>query len=449
MTLNKRAAKRYTPAAMRKRYILDTNILLHDPNSILQFADNDVIIPIEVIIEIDRFKHEMSSRGQNAREVSRLLDHLRQSESLAKGVRLETGGTLRVLCGSDAGAATKNAYADAEILRIARELQEHEPDTRVVIVTKDINLRIRADALGLAAEDYTTDRVGLSDLYTGRIEITGTPEYVERLSCDGRAPLPPGVSRYPNEYVLVRSNNGTSMSLLGRVDAGCERLVRIAEPKKPIFGIRPRNKEQYFALDALLCDQIQLVTLMGKAGTGKTLLAMAAGLHQVLHAKTYRNLLVTRPMTPVGKALGALPGGIEDKLAPWLRPIADTLETLIETGGAIGGRRDAKDLWNQGVVDVQPLTYIRGRSIPKQFLIVDEAQNLTPLEVKTIITRVGHGTKVVLTGDSYQIDNPYVDSGSNGFNYLVDRFRAEPLAAHVELTRGERSRLAELAANLL
>lgn len=443
------AAPRYSEPAMRKHYILDTNILLHDPNSILQFVDNDVIIPIEVIIEIDRFKHEMTSRGQNAREVSRLLDQLRQSQSLAKGVQLPSGGTLRVHCGHDNGASSKNAYADAEILRIAREIQDGQPQMPVVIVTKDINLRIRADALGLLAEDYTTDRVGLKDLYTGRIEVAESPDYLQEFVSTGKAPLPPNISRYPNEYVLLRSNNGTSMSLLGRVDSACTSLVRIMEPKKPICGIRPRNKDQYFAFDALLNDAIKLVTIMGKAGTGKTLLAMAAGLHQVLHMKTYRGLLVTRPMTPVGKAMGFLPGGIEDKLAPWLKPISDTLETLIDAAGAIGGRRDVRDLWTNGTVDVQPLSYIRGRSIPKQFLIVDEAQNLTPLEVKTIITRVGDGTKIVLTGDSYQIDNPYVDSSSNGFNYVVDRFRQEPLAAHIELSKGERSPLAELGANLL
>lgn len=434
---------------MRKFYILDTNILLHDPNSFLQFADNEVIIPIEVIIEIDRFKHEISSRGSNAREVSRLLDKFRQSQSLAQGVRLPNTGTLRVWCESENRAAGKNAYADAEILRVAREIQDRRPGVKAVIVTKDINLRIRADALGLAAEDYNTDRVGLADLYTGRIELAESPDVIDRLAREGGVSLPPGASMYPNEYVLLRSNNGTPASILGRVSARCDQIVRICEPKKPICGIRPRNKEQYFALDALLCDAIKLVTIMGKAGTGKTLLAMAAGLYQVLHTKTYRGLLVTRPTTTVGKSIGALPGGIEEKLAPWLKPISDTLETLIDAAGGIGGRREVRELWANGTVDVQPLTYIRGRSIPKQFLIVDEAQNLTPLEVKTIITRVGHGTKVVLTGDSYQIDNPYVDSSSNGFNYLVDRFRGEPLAAHVELVKGERSELAELAANLL
>lgn len=434
---------------MPKHYILDTNILLHDPNSILQFADNVVVIPIEVIIEIDRFKHEISSRGHNAREISRLLDQLRQSQSLATGVKLASGGTLRVYCGKDHAAASKNVYADAEILRIAREIRQNEGDGKVIIVTKDINLRIRADALGLQAEDYTSDRIGPADLYTGRIEMSAAPDFLSEFSHAGSILLPADWSVYPNEYVLVRSNNGTQSSVLGRIDSTGKKLVRLQEPTKNICGIRPKNKEQYFAIDALFCNDIRLVTLMGKAGTGKTLLAMAAGLFQVLVMKSYRGLLVTRPTTPVGRSIGALPGGIEEKLAPWMRPITDTLETLLDAAGAIGGRKDASELWKNGMVDVQPLEYIRGRSIPKQFLIVDEAQNLTPLEVKTIITRVGHGTKVVLTGDAYQIDNPYVDSNSNGFNYLVSKFRAEPIAAHIELTKGERSQLAELAANLL
>jgi PhoH-like ATPase len=434
---------------MRKFYILDTNILLHDPHSIMHFADNIVIIPIEVIIEIDRFKHELTSRGQNAREVSRLLDQLRGGESLASGVELPNGGILRVYCAQEVVGDVKRISADSEILRTAREIRSAEPDSTVVIVTKDINLRIRADAIGLRAEDYTSDRVGLADLYTGQIELAEPTEVVNRLADEGSIPLAASVRTYPNEYVLLRSNNGSAASVLGRVDAGCERILRIAEPGKPICGIRPKNKEQYFALDALLDDRIKLVTIMGKAGTGKTLLAMAAGLHLVIARKSYRGLLVTRPTTPVGKALGALPGGVEEKLAPWMKPITDTLETLVDTSGRVGGVKDARQLWDSGLVDVQPLSYIRGRSIPRQYLVVDEAQNLTPLEIKTIITRVGHGTKVVLTGDPYQIDNPYVDTASNGFNYLVNKFRAEAIAAHVQLSKGERSQLAELAANLL
>lgn len=434
---------------MRKYYILDTNILLHDPNSITHFADNFVVLPIEVIVEIDRFKHEFSSRGQNAREVSRRLDQLRNGQSLSQGVPLPGGGTLTVHCPQGNGVSLPAGSADNEILRTAREIRDGHPEAKVVIVTKDINLRIRADALGLPAEDYTSDRVGLADLYTGQIELTIAPPLLERFAAEGAMPLPPGTSIYPNEYVLLRAADGSSTSILGRVDARCERIVRIFEPGKPIFGIRPKNKEQYFAFDALLADDIKLVTVMGKAGTGKTLLTVAAGLHQVLHRKAYRGLLVTRPTTPVGRSLGALPGGVEEKLAPWLKPISDTLEALFDAGGSGTARKDLQQMCDDGIVDIQPLSYIRGRSIPKQFLIVDEAQNLTPLEIKTIITRVGHGTKVVLTGDPYQIDNPYVDTGSNGFNYLVNKFRGEAIAAHVQLTKGERSQLAELAANLL
>ena len=301
---------------MQKHYILDTNILLHDPSSVLHFADNIVVVPIDVIIEIDRFKHELSSRGQNAREVSRLLDQLRRSQSLATGVKLPNGGTLRVHCGRDQAASSKNVYADAEILRIAREIRTEQPDARVIIVTKDINLRIRADALGLSAEDYTSDRVGVSDLYTGRVELCESPALISRFAAEGMLPIQPGWTLYPNEYVLLRSNNGTQSSVLCRVDSTCTKLVRLQEIQKTICGIRPKNKEQYFAFDALCCDDIKLVTLMGKAGTGKTLLAMAVGLYQVLVRKTYRGLLVTRPTTPVGKTIGALPGGIDEKLAP-------------------------------------------------------------------------------------------------------------------------------------
>lgn len=434
---------------MRKFYILDTNILLHDPNSIVHFADNVVVIPIEVIIEIDRFKHEQTSRGQNAREVSRLLDQLRAGHSLAEGVELAGGGLLRVYCGRDMDNDMQRVSADSEILRTAREIRRSEPNASVVIVTKDINLRIRADALGLRAEDYTSDRVGLADLYTGQIELTEPTDTVRQFSDTGSVPLPAGASIYPNEFVLLKANNGTPMSLLGRIDESCRTIVRIHEPDKPICGVKPRNKEQYFAFDALLDERIKLVTIMGKAGTGKTLLALAAGLHLVAQRKSYRGLLVTRPTTPVGKSLGALPGGVDEKLAPWMKPINDTLETLIDSAGVVGNIKNARDLWSSGLVDAQPLSYIRGRSLTKQFLVVDEAQNLTPLEIKTIITRVGHGTKVVLTGDPYQIDNPWVDTSSNGFNYLVNRFKAEPIAAHIQLSKGERSHLAELAANLL
>ncbi len=435
---------------MKKNYVLDTNVLLHDPKSIFRFADNTVIIPIDVIQEIDQFKKELSDRGQNARAVSRELDALRQQRSLADGVALPNGGALRVYCGGIEDLDRRHAgQADTNILRIAVQVQQSEPDTPVIIVSKDINLRIRADAIGVRAEDYESDRIGLADLYTGQIEAFIPAADVAALRQGHRVPWHNGKAVYPNEFVLVRPDDGSKNTALARVDRGAAELVPIPDMNAGICGIRPRNKEQHFALDALLNDEIKLVTIMGKAGTGKTLLAVAAGLHEVVVRKRYKGMLVSRPTFAVGRDIGFLPGGVERKLYPWMQPISDTLEFLLDSAKAIGGRSSLRDLWRSDVIEVQPLAYIRGRSIANHYMVVDEVQNLTPLEVKTIITRVGHRTKVVMTGDPYQIDNPYVDSGSNGFNYVVNKFRPESIAAHVELSKGERSELAELAANLL
>lgn len=435
---------------MKKNYILDTNVLLHDPGSITQFADNTIIIPIDVIQEIDQFKKELSNRGQNAREVSRRLDAFREQGSLSAGVMLPGGGCLRVLCDGLADITSlRNGYADTNILRIALQVHDAEPAVPVIIVSKDINLRIRADALGLRAEDYESDRVGLADLYTGQIELTVTGEQLTHLREGHPIPLLEGQSVYPNEYVLVRSDEGVSRTVLAKIDSDVQKLIPLQDLNEGVCGVKPRNKEQHFALDALLNDDVKMVTLMGKAGTGKTLLAIAAGMHQVIVRKRYKGLVVSRPTFPVGKDLGFLPGGIEKKLYPWMQPISDTLEFLLDSAKDIGGRSRLRDLWRSDLIEIQPLAYIRGRTIANHFIVVDEVQNLTPLEVKTIVTRVGHGTKVVMTGDPYQIDNPYVDSGSNGFNYVVTKFRPEAIAAHVELKKGERSVLAELAANLL
>jgi PhoH-like ATPase len=437
---------------MRKNYVLDANVLLHDPSSVTQFADNTVIIPIEVIQEIDQFKREMSDRGQNARRVSRLLDALRGGApgGLAGGVPVAGGGVLKVSCNeADKGGPHRGETVDDSILRIAKAIQREQPEVPVVIVTKDINLRIRADAMGLRAEDYESDRVGLTDLYTGQIEVTVSGEAMERFRRDGRIALPEGLSAYANEYVLLRLAEGQKRTALGRVDAACQHIQALLGGARDVCGVRPRNQQQYYALDALVDGQVRVATIMGKAGTGKTLLAVAGGLHNVLELKRYKALLVCRPTLPVGKDLGYLPGGVEQKLYPWMQPVFDTLEFLFDSAGGIAGQKSWRQLWEGGTIDVQPLSYIRGRNIAHQFVVVDEAQNLTPLEVKTVITRLGEGSKVALTGDPWQIDNPYVDSGSNGFNYLVNRFRAEPVAAHVQLVKGERSELAELAANLL
>lgn len=435
---------------MRKNYILDANILIHDPQSIFHFADNTVVIPIAVLSEIDAFKKEMTARGYNARHVVRLLDSLRNGRSLSEGVPAPGGGVVKVYCETERLFEGSRLPADLEILRVARTIHEADPQTPAVIVTKDINLRIRADAAGLKAEDYESDRVLLADVYTGQHEHAIAPSMIETFRSAGSIDIPRNLSVHPNEYVLLRGEGDERKSALARVDAQGKKLVALHQaPQAGLCGIKPRNKDQFFAVDALLDDSVQLVTLMGKAGTGKTVLALAAAMVQSLRRQAYRGILVARPVVPVGRDLGFLPGDIGQKLDPWMKPVLDTVEFLLDAGGPIHGCSDAAELLRTGLIEIQPLTYIRGRNIAKRFVIIDEAQNLTPLEVKTVITRLGQDAKVVLTGDPFQIDNPYVDANSNGFTYLVNRFRAQPVAAHVNLIKGERSTLAELAANLL
>ena len=436
-----------------KRYLLDTNVLLHDPKALTAFEENAVLLPIYVIEEIDGFKRQLSRLGEHARRISRFLDDLRQRGRLAEGVTLENGGTLRVVFDPeepDRTTSGHNGYVDTAILRIARRLCDDDPGTPLIVVTKDVNLRIRADALGLRAEDYESDRVSLEGLYTGQTEMDLSVEDLERFRARGELPLPEG-DHHPNQYALLRDRSEPSNTALARIDtvAGC--LRALVEGGSGVQGIRPRNKEQYFALDALLDPSIVLVTIMGKAGTGKTLLALAAGLQQVMVDGKYNHLLVSRPTFPMGKDIGYLPGSVEEKLNPWMQPIYDNLALLLESESARAGQsgRTVEDLIRRGILAVEPLTHIRGRSIPQQFMLVDEAQNLTPLEVKTILTRVGERTKLVLTGDPWQIDTPYIDSSTNGFNHVVHHFADVPLAAHVQLVKGERSKLAEYAANLL
>ncbi len=436
-----------------KNYILDTNVLLHDPNSLLNFADNNVLLPIEVIEEIDRFKRESTELGQNARAVSRMLDSFRAEGSLSEGVRLPNGGLLKITF--QKREVAKNGHAslfsddtvDNRILSQAFTVQKDHPKDGTILVSKDINLRIKADALGLQAEDYETDRVFIKDLYTGMVEMTVSPDQIASFRANGEYDVT-GKRYLPSEYCTMIDETNPKRTALTRVDATGTKLLPILDSREGVWGIKPRNREQHFAFDALLDDRIKLVTLMGKAGTGKTLLAMAAGLKRTVHDREFRRLIVARPTISMGKELGFLPGSLEEKLAPWMQPIHDTLEMLSDLNMGHEHRRSG-DLMRSGSIVVEALSYIRGRSIANQFMIIDEAQNLTPLEAKTIITRVGSGTKIVFTGDPYQIDNPYVDSSSNGFNYIVSRFRAEAVAAHIELQKGERSELAELAANIL
>jgi len=434
-----------------KNYILDTNVLLHDPNSIVAFKGNNVLIPIEVIEEIDRFKRESSELGQNARTVSRTLDALRAKGHLNKGVKLDNGGMLRIIFhepNGHNGTPFGNNTVDSRIVGLSLAVHKAEPKTPAILVTKDINLRIKADTLGLPAEDYETDRVLLTELYTGMIEITVSAEKMSRFRLEGELDLNGHGKYFPNEYCTLTEEANPKRTALTKVDATGTKVVPILDCREGVWGIKPRNREQHFAFDALLDDRIKLVTLMGKAGTGKTLMAMAAGLKRTVLDREFRRLVVARPTVSMGRELGFLPGSLEEKLNPWMQPIHDALELLSDLNMGTDHRRST-DLMRSGTIVVEALSYIRGRSIAHQFMVIDEAQNLTPLEVKTIITRVGQGTKIIFTGDPYQIDNPYVDSSSNGFNYIISKFRDQPIAAHIELQKGERSELAELAANIL
>ena len=433
-----------------KNYILDTNVLLHDPNSLLSFTDNNVLIPIEVIEEIDRFKRESTELGQNARTVSRMLDGFRGEGRLSEGVKLPNGGKLKIAFHKNGEGANgfSSHTVDNRILALAAGVQKAQPKNPAILVSKDINLRIKADALGLLAEDYETDRVFITDLYTGMAEIAVSAEKMAAFRADGELELNGGKTYFPNEYVSLTDETNPKRTALTKVDATGKKLVPILDCREGVWGIKPRNREQHFAFDALLDDRVKLVTLMGKAGTGKTLIAMAAGLKRTVLDREFRRLVVARPTISMGKELGFLPGSLDEKLAPWMQPIHDALEMLSDLNMGHDHRRSA-DLMRSGSIVVEALSYIRGRSIANQFMIIDEAQNLTPLEAKTIVTRVGTGTKIIFTGDPYQIDNPYVDSSSNGFNYIVSKFKGEALAAHIELQKGERSELAEIAANLL
>jgi len=456
-----------------KTYCLDTNVLIHDPDSIFKFEDNELIIPIIVLEELDKFKKDMDEKGRNARFINRKLDEMRKLGKLSDGIPLPNGGTIRVDTQWYAIDGIHEAKNDNQILECARA-------NNAILVTKDINLRVKADALGAPAEDYENGKVDVGDeLYSGHIEVYVGKEYIDAVA---KAPSefygeytygmhPP----YENQFVTLVNECDAKQTLLTRVQKG--KLAKVVR-NKPVEGISPRNREQQLAFDILMDPEISLVTLVGKAGCGKTLLALAAGLGQI-DGKKYKRMLVSRPVVSMGKEIGFLPGDIEEKMAPWMMPIKDNIEQIVryspkdeddDIEEKKPGRRSTKpgrtmnssaqvpggpklsamdELKLQGILEVSALTYIRGRSIPKQFMIIDEAQNLTPHEVKTIITRAGEGTKIILTGDPYQIDTPYLDVYSNGLSYVVDRFKGQSIYGHVHLTKGERSLLAELAAELL
>jgi PhoH-like ATPase len=446
----------YDDTPMKKAFILDTNVLLHDPSAMLRFEDNDVILPITVIEELDRFKKQPEMTGRNARQASRTLDQLRQQGHLIKGVPINGGGLLRVaLCHRETllslPTELENGHGDNAILAVALDLKS-QCQCPVILISKDTNLRIKADAIGLSAEDYTTDKVDLEGLYTGMVEVIVDAAQIDQLFKQGAVALNGTLS--PNEAVTLVDAVNPNHTALGVVEGTSGKVVPLSKfPRDGVSRIQPRNREQKFALDLLLRDSISLVTLVGKAGTGKTLLAIAAGLQKVADERLYSRLLISRPVIPMGRDIGYLPGDIEEKLTPWMQPLYDNFDLIFGTQEMTGKpehwRRGHEELIERGMLQIEPLTYIRGRTIPKQFLVVDEAQNLTPHEVKTILTRAGEGTKVVLTGDPDQIDNPYVDAASNGLTYAIERFKEEPLAGHITLFKGERSSLAERAAALL
>lgn len=439
---------------MKKIFILDTNVILHDSSCINQFKDNDIYIPITVIEELDKFKKGNSVINSNAREFLRSLDALSSESMLNGGAPIDNGDSkICIRLETPLDEVIKKNFneinADIHILNIAYTVAKKHNFKNVVFVTKDVNLRLRARSIGLKTENYNSKYVeNLSDIYTGLKTVENVredildgiyqkPYEIDPSSVQTDRPL------YNNEHVVLK--NG-SKSALAFFDASSQRIRRIQPPT--CFGIKPRNSEQAFALNAMLNPDIPLVTISGKAGTGKTLLALAAALER---RRYFRQIFIARPVVPLSnKDLGFLPGDVASKLDPYMQPLYDNLSVIqSQFNESNGHAKQIKQLIEEEKIIITPISYIRGRSIVKVFFIVDEAQNLTPHEVKTIITRAGEGTKIVFTGDIYQIDHPYLDSQTNGLAFIIERMKGQKVYAHVNLEKGERSELAELASKIL
>jgi PhoH-like ATPase len=453
---NKTAHKR-NKSKLAKTFILDTNVILHDASCIHQFKKNDVVIPLTVIEELDSFKRGSQVINLNAREFARTLDAMTGDALFNGGISMGKGkGKLRIAISRGLNSEIKEIFRednpDHRILGVALDWNKKlEGKSKVVLVTKDVNLRMKAKSLGILAEDYTTDRiVSVEELYSGKeiIEDFDDDVIIKLFQSPYEVPAKSLVKNLngealPNKYYIFKNSN---RSVLANLDQEKENFKKI--DKIVTYGIKPRNAEQTFALDALTNNDIQLVSLTGKAGTGKTLLTLAAALHV---KKNYRQIFIARPIVPLSnKDIGYLPGDIQSKIEPYMQPLWDNLR-VIQDQFPEGDKQSLAitSMLKEEKLVIEPLTYIRGRSLQRIFFIVDEAQNLTPHEIKTIITRAGEGSKVVFTGDIYQIDHPYLDSQSNGLSYLIDRFKGQKLYAHVTLEKGERSALAELASNLL
>ncbi|WP_100330786.1 PhoH family protein [Bacillus xiapuensis] len=442
---------------MSKIYVLDTNVLLQDPYAIFSFQENQVVIPAVVLEELDSKKRYMDEIGRNARLVSKMIDNLRETGKLHEGVALKNGGSLRIELNHRSFQRLQEIFIevtnDNRILAVAKNLsleeEEKENGRAVILVSKDTLVRVKADALSLQAEDYLSDRViEMNEIYSGFLEIYVSKETLDLFYQKGEISLSEVANHpfYPNQFLLLKDALGSSSSAVGIVDKNAKLLKKLLYDEDIIWGIKPRNVQQTMAVELLMRPDIPLVTMAGKAGTGKTLIALAAGLFQTEDLQLFKKLLVARPIVPVGKDIGYLPGEKQEKLRPWVQPIYDNLEYLFNTQKS--GEID-QILAGLNSVEVEALTYIRGRSIPEQYIIIDEAQNLTKHEVKTILTRVGERSKIVLMGDTAQIDHPYLDEYNNGLTYAIEKFKEQPVSGHIKLMKGERSGLAQLAADIL
>jgi len=436
-----------------KTFVLDTNVLLHNPGALFAFKDNRVVLALAVIEELDHFKRSNDELGRNAREAIRTIDKHRENGALRDGVPMSNGGILQVVLQQDVHeqlsmAGLSPGAADNQIISVALAL--HHAGQRVIFVSKDINARVKADALGLRVMDFEQQKVDYDALYQGWREVLVPADAVNRFYGNKRVPLLEcgGQAWAPNEFVLLKDETNPKHTALSRVDLVGKELVPLTPEYDRAWNIAPRSAAQRMAFELVLDDSIQLVTLVGRAGTGKTLMAIAAGLQRAIKEKRYEKMLVSRPIMPLGRDIGYLPGDKAEKLTAWMGPIFDNLKYLLR-GRYSPSQLTAEQLFDQDLVELEALTYIRGRSIANMFVIVDEAQNLTPHEVKTIISRAGEGTKMVLTGDPQQIDNPYLDASSNGLTYCVERLKASPLFGHIALNKSERSALADLAAEQL
>ncbi|MFS0782445.1 PhoH family protein [Bacillus sp. 1P06AnD] len=443
---------------MNKIYVLDTNVLLQDPYSIYSFEENEVVIPAVVLEEVDSKKRNLDEVGRNARLVSKLIDNLRRSGKLHETIKLHNGGTIRIELNHKYFYQLQEIFVektnDNRILAVAKNLSIEEQakeagGKEVILVSKDTLVRVKADAIGLIAEDFLSDRVvELDQIYSGFNEMYIPRETLDRFYEKGELFITDLANHpfYPNQFLLMKDSLGGSGSAIGMVDAEGKKVKKLVFDQERVWGIKSRNAQQTMAMELLLRDDLPFVTMIGKAGTGKTLLALAAALMQTEDLGKYQKLLVARPIVPMGKDLGYLPGEKEEKLRPWMQPIYDNLEFLFNTKkpGELDGI-----LAGINSIEVEALTYIRGRSIPEQFMIIDEAQNLTKHEVKTILTRVGDRSKIILMGDPEQIDHPYLDEHNNGLTYAIEKFKDQGISGHIKLVKGERSALAQLAANIL